>query len=94
VYHSQYLRPLTLGIALFALADASFTASPALAEAIILVDVESGKVLRAENATYPWYPASVTKLMTLSVADQDGLCRRHPSHGRQRAQDDDGEVGQ
>ena len=22
------------------------------------------KVLHAENATYPWYPASVTKLMT------------------------------
>ena len=29
------------------------------------IDAESGKVLRAENATYPWYPASVTKLMTL-----------------------------
>jgi D-alanyl-D-alanine carboxypeptidase len=65
VYNSQHLRPLTLGIALLALAAASFTASPSRAEAIILVDVESGKVLRAENATYPWYPASVTKLMTL-----------------------------
>ncbi|HEX5507553.1 MAG TPA: D-alanyl-D-alanine carboxypeptidase family protein [Pseudolabrys sp.] len=36
----------------------------ALAEAKLLVDVESGKVLYAQNATYPWYPASVTKLMT------------------------------
>jgi len=26
--------------------------------------VNTGKVLHAENATYPWYPASVTKLMT------------------------------
>jgi D-alanyl-D-alanine carboxypeptidase len=65
VHHSQYLRPLTLGIAILTLAAASFTAAPARAEAIILVDVDSGKVLRAENATYPWYPASVTKLMTL-----------------------------
>src|ERR1700719_2554692 len=37
---------------------------PAGAEALLLVDVSSGKVLHAENATYPWYPASVTKLMT------------------------------
>src|SRR5262249_58937384 len=28
------------------------------------VDVESGKVLHAENATSPWYPASITKIMT------------------------------
>ena len=34
-------------------------------ESSILIDAESGKVLRAENATYPWYPASTTKLMTL-----------------------------
>ena len=36
----------------------------------ILVEVDTGKVLRAENATYPWYPASVTKLMTLYVTLQ------------------------
>jgi len=40
-------------------------ATPARSEALLLVEAESGKVLRAENATYPWYPASVTKLMTL-----------------------------
>ncbi len=34
---------------------------------MILIDADSGKVLRAENATYPWYPASTTKLMTLYV---------------------------
>jgi D-alanyl-D-alanine carboxypeptidase len=32
-----------------------------------VVEVDTGKVLHAENATYPWYPASVTKLMTLYV---------------------------
>jgi len=40
-------------------------ATPARAEALLLIDADSGKVLRAENATYPWYPASTTKLMTL-----------------------------
>src|ERR1700744_163296 len=37
------------------------------AEALLLVEADSGKVLQAENATYPWYPASLTKLMTGSV---------------------------
>ncbi len=42
-------------------------ASPRSAEALLLVEADSGKVLQAENATYPWYPASVTKLMTAYV---------------------------
>src|SRR5579871_6159681 len=41
--------------------------SVANAEALLLVEAETGKVLQAENATYPWYPASVTKLMTAYV---------------------------
>jgi D-alanyl-D-alanine carboxypeptidase len=56
------LAPLALGAAALA------TVLPmrvAHAMALILVDADSGKVLRAENATYPWYPASTTKLMTL-----------------------------
>jgi D-alanyl-D-alanine carboxypeptidase len=40
-------------------------ATRARAEATLLVDVESGRVLHADNAAYPWHPASVTKLMTL-----------------------------
>ena len=39
-------------------------ANRANAEAQLLIDAATGKVLHAENATYPWYPASVTKLMT------------------------------
>jgi len=35
--------------------------------ALLLIDAESGKVLQAENATYPWYPASTSKLMTTYV---------------------------
>ena len=37
------------------------------AEALLLIEADSGKVLQAENATMPWYPASVTKLMTAYV---------------------------
>jgi D-alanyl-D-alanine carboxypeptidase len=56
------LRSIVL-LAAFMLA----TAQAAKAEALLLVDADSGKVLQAENATYPWYPASVTKLMTAYV---------------------------
>ena len=37
------------------------------AEALLVVEADTGKVLEAQNATYPWYPASVTKLMTAYV---------------------------
>ncbi|MDB5617232.1 D-alanyl-D-alanine carboxypeptidase family protein [Tardiphaga sp.] len=49
------------------LAVATIAPRAAQAEALLVVEVESGKVLQAENATYPWYPASVTKLMTAYV---------------------------
>src|SRR5215470_9434311 len=55
-------RTLTFALALCV--TASFSISRAAAEAQILVDVETGKVLHAENATMPWYPASITKIMT------------------------------
>jgi len=58
----RFLLALALGAAALATALPTRSAS---AMALILVDAESGKVLRAENATYPWYPASTTKLMTL-----------------------------
>src|SRR5437764_6011708 len=54
-------------IAIAACAAAGLGGTPAVAEALLLVEVESGKVLHAENATYPWYPASVTKIMTTYV---------------------------
>jgi D-alanyl-D-alanine carboxypeptidase len=37
------------------------------AEARLVIEADSGRVLEAENATVPWYPASVTKLMTAYV---------------------------
>jgi D-alanyl-D-alanine carboxypeptidase len=30
------------------------------AEALLVVEADTGKVLQAANATMPWYPASVT----------------------------------
>src|SRR5579862_3299992 len=62
------LRAPALGIMLSSIALASvacLAATSARSEAVILIDADSGKVLRAENATYPWYPASTTKLMKL-----------------------------
>ncbi len=55
---------------LFGIASALAVAlgpSPASSEALLLIEASSGKGLHAENATYPWYPASVTKMMTLYV---------------------------
>jgi D-alanyl-D-alanine carboxypeptidase len=65
------VRRWPFGFLLAALALSAVALATALpmraasAMALILVDAESGKVLRSENATYPWYPASTTKLMTL-----------------------------
>ena len=60
-----FCKPLSNLILLATLAVAAPCA--ARAEALLLVEADSGKVLQAENATYPWYPASVTKLMTAYV---------------------------
>ncbi len=36
----------------------------------ISIDVATGRIIEARNPTHPWYPASVTKLMTVYVALQ------------------------
>src|SRR3990172_6234601 len=56
-------RALILGLAVAGLSSLA-VAPRAQAEAQLLIEASTGKVLHAENATYPWYPASVTKLMT------------------------------
>jgi len=59
----------SLVVRLGAFVVASLTASLALAAGpVLVVDVDSGKVLHAERATDPWFPASITKLMTTYVA--------------------------
>jgi D-alanyl-D-alanine carboxypeptidase len=57
-------RFLTLGVAILGLG----ARVAAAAEATLVVEADTGKVLHAEHATYPWYPASTTKLMTMYLA--------------------------
>jgi D-alanyl-D-alanine carboxypeptidase len=67
VHRFQCLSGPALAIALGALLLSALAPNPARAGSALVVEVDTGKVLHAENATYPWYPASVTKLMTLYV---------------------------
>ena len=68
-----------------ACAATGVTATRAAAEALLVIEAESGKVLFAHNAGHPWYPASVTKLMTAYVtlrAVKEGPAHpRHAAHG-------------
>ena len=50
---------------------------------MLLIEADTGKVLHAENSTQPWYPASVTKLMTayVTLARGEGA----PAHARHAA---------
>src|SRR5258705_8401359 len=67
MFSRQSAPTRTLILAFAACAAMALSESPAGAEALILIDADSGKVLHAENATYPWYPASITKIMTTYV---------------------------
>jgi D-alanyl-D-alanine carboxypeptidase len=61
-------RPSLNGLVLVTgLAIAAIAPCAAQAEALLVVEADTGRVLQAENATYPWYPASVTKMMTTYV---------------------------
>ena len=55
------------------------------AEALLVVEADSGKVLQADNATMPWYPASVTKIMTayvtLKAVKEGTRVTRHAADG-------------
>jgi D-alanyl-D-alanine carboxypeptidase len=64
---SQLLRKSPLSSIVLVAAFAIATPRVASAEALLLVEADTGKVLQADNATVPWYPASVTKMMTAYV---------------------------
>jgi len=53
-------------VALFCSAATAQARAPAQGPegALLLIDADNGAVLQAENATHPWYPASLTKVMT------------------------------
>lgn len=59
----NFKRNLAAAVAI--LSTPMLIAPPAAAEATLVVEVDSGKVLYADHATYPWYPASTSKLMTM-----------------------------
>ena len=57
------VRRLAVGAVALALSHSAVSATPYL-----VVDVDSGQVLLENEATEAWYPASLTKLMTVYVA--------------------------
>ncbi len=60
-------RLLALGVAILGISLTGARLASA-AEATLVIEADTGKVLHAEHATYPWYPASTTKLMTMYLA--------------------------
>jgi D-alanyl-D-alanine carboxypeptidase len=60
---SRALRVTAFAFAALISGSALAAGGPAL-----VVELESGRVLHAERATDPWFPASITKLMTVYVA--------------------------
>lgn len=60
---SRALRATAFALAALMSGSALAAGGPAL-----VVELESGRVLHAERATDPWFPASITKLMTAYVA--------------------------
>jgi len=70
------IRPSMFAAALAASAVTSPSYASSPTEAALLIEADTGKVLHAENATVPWYPASLTKLMTTYVTLQAVKARR------------------
>jgi D-alanyl-D-alanine carboxypeptidase len=65
---SAFRRSVLLAVA--TCTAASLVAAPLAnaAEALLVVEADTGKVLHADQATIPWYPASITKILTAYVA--------------------------
>ncbi|MEZ5839190.1 MAG: D-alanyl-D-alanine carboxypeptidase family protein [Hyphomicrobiales bacterium] len=60
-------RSVAVFLALVALVFAALLPQSASAGPTLVFDLQSGEVKSAENALQPWYPASVTKIMTAYV---------------------------
>ena len=57
-----------LKLAAWSLAGLACAAAPAKATPFIVLEAASGRVVLEQESTHRWYPASLTKLMTLYVA--------------------------
>ncbi|AWN44332.1 D-alanyl-D-alanine carboxypeptidase family protein [Methylobacterium durans] len=60
---SRFVRGVIVAASLVGAGAAQAVTAP-----MLVVDADSGKVIYAQGATDPWYPASITKLMTAYVA--------------------------
>lgn len=65
--NSAPLRAAPLALALVAGAIATFSPDRASAQSMLLIEADTGRILHNENGAHPWYPASVTKVMTAYV---------------------------
>jgi len=66
--HSGLFRaPLAIALGGFLAGFLALSPDRASAHSMLLIEADTGRVLHAENATHPWYPASVTKVMTAYV---------------------------
>ena len=75
----RFIAPLAAALFLWVSGPATAYQEPAY----IVVDAGSGAVLLHENADQPWYPASVTKLMTAYVTFQAIRAGWQEAPGRQ-----------
>jgi D-alanyl-D-alanine carboxypeptidase len=64
----NFVPALRIAACILATIAALATAIPAMASPAIVVDAATGDVLYADQANEPWYPASLTKLMTFYIA--------------------------
>ncbi len=69
------IRQFFLGLTLLFMMAASHTVSAATGP-LLVFDVNSGKVIVANRAGEPWYPASLTKLMTAYITFKELRAKR------------------
>jgi D-alanyl-D-alanine carboxypeptidase len=65
--HSAPFRAAPVAFALAVSAFAALSADRASAHSMLLIEADTGRILHNENGAHPWYPASVTKVMTAYV---------------------------
>jgi D-alanyl-D-alanine carboxypeptidase len=61
-------KPFLFLIAALAVAVLAAAKPAAAGYASLVIDAETGEILQAQDATTPWYPASLTKMMTVYLA--------------------------
>lgn len=65
--NSALFRATPVAIALVLGSLAALPSGRASAHSMLLIEADTGRILHNENGAHPWYPASVTKVMTAYV---------------------------